>query len=754
MDAQPTLPPPADVPEVLAGRYRLERRLGAGGMGAVYLAHDQTLDRPVAVKLLPEQVREADAVARFRREAQALARLNHPGIIQAHDHGDDGGRPFLVMEYVEGRSLAAVLADQGALVPTRAADCVQQAALALQHAHRHGLIHRDLKPSNLLLTADGHVKVLDLGLARFLQDHIGDPALTREGVGMGTPDYSAPEQLRNARAADARADVYALGCTLYHLLTGRVPYPGSSLEEKLRAHERQEPVPVEVLCPEVPAGLALALRKMMAKRPADRFQSAADAAAALAPYVAGSAPSFSSFRETVVWEGGRLSTVTARRPRRLTWVVTALLALLLAATAVGFGLLFRPGPREVAGPPGDAGKKADAPQNEAADPKVLTVSQKAEDGGRYRSIADALDAVQPGQTVRVLDDAVYREAVVISRAHSHRGITLEAVRGAVIETSTNRAEVVKIGGVSGVTVRGFRLQARGTEMCALVFLKGECRGVLLERLELAPASGGGRFIGVEIHSLAPPVGSAPPALTIRDCVFRKAATGVNVTGISLDYRERTPIRGVAVRDCQFLDCDWGVMLRGSLRQVQVVGNRFRGINRTAVQLERILEDAGAILVANNTVFESAAALRIWDSEIRTHDLVFRNNLILGGHDLDLFALDSDRNESARGPGDGEAYVRAWKFGWNWREGKAPPSGQGWLPPTDRDVHKERLDDVERDPRSPHFLRPVPGSPLAAEGAGHEDPALPCYVGALPPEGVEPWDWDRAWPAPARPDAPK
>ncbi len=302
-------PRPGRVTPRLATRRRPWKRL--------YLAHDQRLDRRVAIKVLPEgRLNDPGAVARFQREAKALAQLAHPGIIQAHDSEEADGRHFLIMEYVDGQSLADLLKAKGRLAPAVAADYAHQAALALQHAHERGLIHRDVKPSNLLLAAGGRVKLLDLGLARFLQDQVADPARTCEGAGLGTPDYAAPEQFRDAHAADARADVYALGCTLFHLLTGQVPFPGSSFSEKYEAHTHKAPPPVEELCPDVPGGLALIVQKMLAKRPADRFQTGAEVAEALAPFVAGSSASFLSIRATSEWEGGRLTVKDWRARRR------------------------------------------------------------------------------------------------------------------------------------------------------------------------------------------------------------------------------------------------------------------------------------------------------------------------------------------------------------------------------------------------------------------------------------------------------
>jgi hypothetical protein len=422
------------------GRYQLLDKLGQGGMGTVYLARDTRLDRCVALKVLPpESVHDPDAVARFQREARALARLSHPGIVQVYDSEEDNGRHFLAMEYVEGQSLAAVLKEKGRLPPTLAADYLHQALLAVQHAHEKGLVHRDLKPSNLLLTPEGKVKVLDLGLARFLQDQIGDANRTREGVGMGTPDYAAPEQFRDAHSADARADVYALGCTLYCLIAGQVPFPGSSLAEKRQAHFHKEPAPLEELCPEAPAGLILVVRRMMAKQPGDRFQSAAEAAEALAPYVTG----FS----TSTWRGSRPAMPALTSRRLFHWAVAAIVAAaLVLVVALAWSGWFRPGTSA----PGTAGPAALGDGNEKAkpvvdDPDLLTVSKDIRAGGKYRTINEALAKVRPRQTIRVLDREVYQERISLKSPSRHEGITLEASAARMASTIGRKGPKTGVG---------------------------------------------------------------------------------------------------------------------------------------------------------------------------------------------------------------------------------------------------------------------------------------------------------------------
>jgi serine/threonine-protein kinase len=278
--------------ELIVGGCLLLSRLGGGGMGQVYKARQRSTGRVVAVKVIrPDRLGDPESVRRFEREARAAACVDHPNVVRALDAGQDGPTHYLVMEHVEGTNLATFLARHGALPVPAACEVVRQAALGLQHAHEKGLVHRDVKPSNLMLAAPPGdqkgafpvVKVLDLGLAH--QHALAgeqSSTLTETGVVLGTPDYLAPEQIRDARTADARADLYSLGCTFYHLLAGRPPFTGQTLGLKLVQHQMDEPESVEAVRPEVPAEVARIVRKLMAKKPEGRYQTAGELAEALA----------------------------------------------------------------------------------------------------------------------------------------------------------------------------------------------------------------------------------------------------------------------------------------------------------------------------------------------------------------------------------------------------------------------------------------------------------------------------------------
>jgi serine/threonine-protein kinase len=271
------------------GAYRLLRPIGSGGMGEVYLALQKKLERNVAIKILRPDFAAAhvNALARFRREALAVAKLSHPNIVHIYDADELDGTHFIVMEYVPGIDFARLVAQRGPLPIDMACDLVRQAAEGLQHAHEAGLVHRDIKPSNLLVVlpekaAPGHfglVKILDLGLARLEEG--GDLTMTRSRNVIGTPDFISPEQAQNASEVDIRADLYSLGCTFYFLLSGQVPFPNGTPIEKLMAHYLERPKSIILLRPEVPKDVQAILDRLLRKDPAERYATPAELVAAL-----------------------------------------------------------------------------------------------------------------------------------------------------------------------------------------------------------------------------------------------------------------------------------------------------------------------------------------------------------------------------------------------------------------------------------------------------------------------------------------
>jgi tRNA A-37 threonylcarbamoyl transferase component Bud32 len=311
-----THPAPADErPAELEGhtRYQVLALIGSGGMGTVYKAEHRLMERLVALKVIhPSLVEKPGLLERFRREVKAAARLSHPNVAVSHDAEQAGNLHFLVMEFIEGTTLAQVVAQQGPLPVALACNYIRQAALGLEHAHRQGMVHRDVKPHNLMLVRppaparedEGVIKVLDFGLARFASEVVAAPgdalrfepgqpsadtspnaSLTTAGVVLGTADYIAPEQADDPHAADIRADIYSLGCTLYFLLTGQPPFPEGKIMEKLKAHRKQQPHPLAAFRKDVPPGLERVLGKMIAKDPAQRFQTPAQVAEALGPFL-------------------------------------------------------------------------------------------------------------------------------------------------------------------------------------------------------------------------------------------------------------------------------------------------------------------------------------------------------------------------------------------------------------------------------------------------------------------------------------
>lgn len=271
--------------QLFADRYRLDRRLGVGGMATVQLAFDTRLERNVAVKLLAEHLAEDPSfVSRFRREALAAARLVHPNIVQVFDFGSDStsGRQFIVMEYVDGHSCAELLRDRGPMPPRDAVEILTQACRGLDYAHRNGVVHRDVKPGNLMVNTDGVVKLADFGIAKAAEQS----DITKVGSVLGTAAYLSPEQARGEPAGPA-SDIYALGVVSYQLMAGRLPYEAASLTDLARLQESGPPPRLDREVRDVPPALSAAVARALARDPERRYEDAAEMEDALRDGLAG-----------------------------------------------------------------------------------------------------------------------------------------------------------------------------------------------------------------------------------------------------------------------------------------------------------------------------------------------------------------------------------------------------------------------------------------------------------------------------------
>jgi len=319
---------------LVLGQYAALERIGKGGMGLVLKARHRTMDRIVALKVLSANATDSpDAVSRFHREVRAAAKLSHPNIVTAHDASEHEGLHYLVMEFVDGKDLAEIVEEHGALPLDRAIDWIIQAAKGLEYAHAQGVVHRDIKPANLLLDKEGTVKILDMGLALMSRsiktpDDETTDQLTSGGLILGTCDYIAPEQADDAHEADQRSDIYSLGCTLYRLVTGDKPYKGNSVLKVLMAHKQAQ---IPSLCEarsDVPPQLDAVFQKMVAKNPDDRYQSAAEVIADLqaclepsqgksgpTPQAASTDAQLQSFLELLPRDGVAGGRQKAKRPR-------------------------------------------------------------------------------------------------------------------------------------------------------------------------------------------------------------------------------------------------------------------------------------------------------------------------------------------------------------------------------------------------------------------------------------------------------
>jgi eukaryotic-like serine/threonine-protein kinase len=676
---------PATRPDALGrlGDYDVLAVLGRGGMGVVLKAFDEALHRVVAIKVLsPRLASSAKARRRFLREARSAAAINHPNVVTIHAVSDQGGMPFLVMECVAGASLRDRLR-AGPMDPEDALRIAEQVAAGLAAAHERGVIHRDIKPANIMLEEGvERVKITDFGLALAAMDL--SEATSLEQV-VGTPAYMSPEQVQGL-TIDPRSDLFGLGCVLYAMLLGHSPFRGTHTVEVVRKVCDLHPPAPHALDPSIPRPLSDVVMRLLAKDPRDRFATAAEAAAVLRSLLV------AANRDSIEKGSAETLVLPRRRRQRRRWPV-APAALALAALALGIALALAWRGRKEVVPPPVAGRPAG----------LITVARSGP--ADFDNLGQALGKAGPGATIRFLDDATYTEApVMISGPDRLRGLTIEAPRGATLAASPGEP-VLTIKATPEVAVRGLRLRVQAGQHAILI--EGPSEGVAIERVRVERPTQGDQPAAILVHRGA--AGSARRPIALRELEVETGGLGVAIFG------KGRPVCSLRLERCRFTGGGVHVLVADDVRDLTIAGNVFVG-GVDGVNFE-LSEPARGLVVANNTFLDTAFWLGLVPAGVRREGVTLCNNLILGARQI-----HADEPEWRAEVAD------RWAFRANWWE----PSSE-----TDPDaglegriaVLKPRIPLLSRDPRSPDFLRPPAGSPLATAGAGG---AHPRYVGAVPP----------------------
>ncbi len=669
---------PSSEPEAIGrvDRYHILHRVGRGGMGVVFRALDADLQRIVAVKFIRSSALDsAEARARFLREARAAAAVTHANIVTVHTIGETHGIPYLVMEFIEGESLNEKLKAGVRYQPVELLQLVLQLCEGLEAAHACGIIHRDIKPSNVLIEhGSGRAKIADFGLARLGEDQSWQ---SEQGAILGTPAYMSPEQV-SGRTVDHRSDLFSLGCLIYASVTGRSPFSSQQFAESISQIVAHEPQPLSQSPHGVPVIISKIVSRLIEKDPQKRYQSAAE----VAQEVRNALKSISEGNVLEMAETIRLTTISKPSYRFFTAVGGGLCLIALA-------LFWTRGWWQ-----GDEGQQAGQGNDVLLNVAELLPLVKVSQGGEapFSSIGEALQHVEPGGTVQVLDDGLYREQLLLDNPDRHNGLTIEALRGAKIIGVDDEATLVTMQGVQDVLLRGFRLQSQGEKQQTI--LLRECQGIRLEDLDITQEKT--RAIpAVEITQCNQ--NSQARALVMRDCQIESKALA---SGQCLEIASKeAPCFHIVVERNRFTSRNsraTNVILWGAFSQLRFSDNLVRGgyvgVN---VQFDPVKVDPEAtipyVVFSNNTITSCRSWIGLIFSEPSQTNVVLVNNLI-----IDCETIEGNIQQII----DAADY---WVFGGNYWEKDVLLEGKfsalsSWL------TYQPRIGLLSRSPESADYLQ--------------------------------------------------
>lgn len=736
------------------GKYRLMDLLGAGGMGKVYLCEHARMQRLVALKILPtDRLGDPECLERFEREARAAGMLDHPNLVRAFDLDRDGDLHFLVMEYVDGSSLHRVVAKTGPLSPARACHYIHQAAEGLQYAHATaGLVHRDVKPGNILVDRAGTVKVLDMGLSRFLREAEGTITHRHDRNSiLGTADYLAPEQGDNSADVDIRADIYSLGATFYFLLTGRAAFEGGSVAQKIHRHQTQSPAPLRSLRPEIPRELEAIVSRMMAKKPEHRYQEPAEVAAALAPWCgepidppaeselpqlcpataalfpagprSASGSAISVVHRSAQSVRGRKNKPARARRRGNRWI--AVMAGSTVALAAGIWWTTAPiaqrptPPLNVRSGPATNFATGDLPSGDilppAADGTIYVAGdprRKAAAGSRrdlVESFGEALALAAPGGRIVVLDGTIEGQFRVDGARVP--GLTIEGRsdngRPIVWRPGAGHAAdlpLLTLSHAGAARIHGFEFDGAG-RIDSLMRIDGESSDLQIEQTLFR----GAKSDGLILCDVSAPA-DKPVALSHLRLATNGPASAIAIRGSAVSLPPAIRIRAnrfegpfaAAVSVESGADLDFTLNRLGTLQPAEDAGHAI--IWRAA---------SGRVRAASNTLAGYSSLLRVERLPPAGSVFALRSNLMLGGAGFALAVPDIDADQLAR------LFVAA--------AGNVarPEDANGGIAAVGKaSVH---FGTIEMNPDSPRFLRyrPTPENrALMTAGANGEPVGVP------------------------------